>query len=33
MMPIDLEKAFGLITPIPYVVITLLDAKGKPNDV
>jgi len=31
MMPIDLEKAFGLITPIPYVVITILDAKGKPN--
>ncbi len=30
-MPAELIKAFELITPIPYAVITSLDAKGKPN--
>ena len=31
MMPADINDAFARITPIPYVIITSLDAKGKPN--
>jgi flavin reductase (DIM6/NTAB) family NADH-FMN oxidoreductase RutF len=31
MMPADINDAFAKITPIPYVIITSLDAKGKPN--
>lgn len=31
MMPADINDAFTKITPIPFVLITSLDAKGKPN--